>query len=206
VLVGIVLLVGFAAIGAMLANYFASRRDVSPWSGLSEDTPTPTASSAAGFAPGAVASVTPSATYLPPTLTPTLSPSATATLAAPRVFDFFACQEPCEEDGSNALTLFPEKTTRIFLRWQFENIPEGSLYVRRWTLLDMEWVHYECTWPGPRDGVVEISLVEPLGLRSGSWTVTISVDGVELLSETIVVEGSWEYWNPPGAFNTCYGQ
>jgi eukaryotic-like serine/threonine-protein kinase len=205
-LVGIVLLVGFAAIGAMLANYFASRRDISPWSGFTEDTPTPTASAPAVLAPDSEPSITPSATRPPASLTPTVKLTSTVTIGAPRVDNFYACLEPCEADGSNAFSLFPEKTTRVFLRWEFENIPVGALYVRRWTSKDQEWVRYECTWPGPRDGLVEISLLEPLGLRSGAWTVTISLDGVDLLSETIDIEGSWDYWNPPGAFNTCYGQ
>jgi hypothetical protein len=206
VLVGIVLLVGFAAIGAMLANYFASQKDVTPWSGFEEETPFPTASRLPSASPGLSLTATPGEPPVQPTRTPTPMPSPTVTNAIPRVYNFYACQEPCEADGSNARSQFPEKTTRIFLRWEFENIPAGALYIRRWTLEGAEWVHYECTWPGPRDGEVEISLIEPVGLHSGTWTVTISVDGVDLLSETIDIEGSWDYWNPPGAFNTCYGQ
>ena len=70
----------------------------------------------------------------------------------------------------------------------------------------LEWVKYDCTWPGPESGVDELSLTEPGGLHSGVWEVTIIVDDVVILREQIMVEGTWTYWEPAGTFNSCYGK
>jgi hypothetical protein len=69
-----------------------------------------------------------------------------------------------------------------------------------------EWVRYDCAWPGPEVGIDDISLLEPDGLHSGTWEVTISINGNVLLREQVVVEGNWSYWSPAGVFNTCYGK
>jgi hypothetical protein len=122
---------------------------------------------------------------------------------APRVFDFVACAEPCT--GSNATEAFPEGTTTIHARWNFSGIAEGASYLRTWTMDGMEWVRYDCAWPGPPGGRHEVTLHEPLGLHSGVWRLSISVDGAILLDESVVVEGDVEAWSPAGVFNDCYG-
>ncbi len=79
--------------------------------------------------------LTPTPTYVQPTRSPTLTntplpptPTLTSTPEPmPRVYDFFACLEPCVSDGSNSRRYFPERTTKIYLRWRFENFFVGSL-------------------------------------------------------------------------------
>ncbi|MBN2385534.1 MAG: serine/threonine protein kinase [Anaerolineales bacterium] len=132
-----------------------------------------------------------------------IAPSPTSERIA-RMHGFEACLVPCT--GSNARSSFPERTTAVHVRWNYQNIPAGASYVRVWTYAGMEWVRYECTWPHPSSGTEEISLTEPMGLRSGEWTVTVWIDGVLLLRETIAFEGTWDYWDPAGSFETCYGR
>lgn len=121
-----------------------------------------------------------------------------------RVYDFYACPEPCLDDGDNSLHSFPEGTTSVSLHWKFENIPIGSHYIRSWTMNGKEWVRYDCIWPGPVSGEDKVTLREPGGLFSGLWEVTISLDDVILLQENFIVDGNWKYWDPAGVFNNCY--
>jgi len=132
-------------------------------------------------------------------------PGANSTpIPSPRVFDFAACPSPC--DGSNASTSFPEGTRAIHSRWSYANIPPGSHYVRAWTMDGLEWVRYDCPWQGPPAGMDAIELREPGGFHSGTWTITITVDGQVALDESLVVQGNNTYWDPAGAFETCYEQ
>jgi serine/threonine-protein kinase len=147
----------------------------------------------------------PSATS-PPTATasPTVHATATQTPLLPRVHSFSACAQPC--DGANATRSFPAGTTRIYATWTYENIPIGAAYVRSWTMNGLEWVRYTCNWPGPESGVDAVTLVEPDQLHSGTWEVTIVVDGQVLLREQVQVEGNVTYWYYAGQFDTCYGR
>jgi hypothetical protein len=43
----------------------------------------------------------------------------------PRMFNFHACRNECNADGSNAEGTFAEATTKVYLRWNFENIQKG---------------------------------------------------------------------------------
>ena len=70
----------------------------------------------------------------------------------------------------------------------------------------VEWVKYECSWNGKESGIDSITLTEPKGLRSGMWEVAIIINGVVLLNEQIYVSGDWDYWDPAGNFNSCYGK
>jgi|GEM_PF-3092009 len=123
---------------------------------------------------------------------------------SPRVFDFAACPSRC--DGTNASTSFPGGTEVIHSRWNYANVPAGSHYVRSWTMDGLEWVRYDCTWQGAPAGMDEIELREPMGFHSGTWVITISVDGKVLLSQSLVVEGNNTYWDPAGVFTICYEQ
>ena len=135
-------------------------------------------------------------------LTPTQTP-----VPPLRIYDFHACLEPCLESGANAVRVFPEKHRTIYVQWRYENIPIGAHYIRTWSMDGREWVRYECSWPGPEDGLEEqVTLTEPDGLHSGEWVATISVDGDILLSERIWIEGDWDFWEPAGYFDTCYGK
>lgn len=143
-----------------------------------------------------------------PVSTPT--PVATATftpapLPPPRIYDFAACLEKCLPDGSNALDTFPEQTSIIYLQWAYENIPTGAHYVRTWSARGRVWVQYDCTWSDASSGVDSLSLREPNGLYSTTWEITIVVDDLLLLRQSIVVAGNWTYWTPAGVFNTCHG-
>jgi hypothetical protein len=133
-------------------------------------------------------------------------PTATIQARAPRIYNFFVCSQPCDETGANASRTFPGGIKKIYARWSYENIPVGAQYTRAWTMDGQEWVRYNCTWPGPETGVDTVTLTEPDGLHSGTWEVTIAIDGVTLLREQIVVEGNWTFWTPAGEFNTCYGK
>ncbi len=136
-------------------------------------------------------------------ITPTFTISPTP---APKLFGFLSCLAECRADGSNAVHAFPEKTTKVHARWNYENIPAGAGYTRVWTNQGQEWVRYECAWPGPETGADAITLTEPYGLRSGVWTMTITVGGKVLMKETLEIQGDWDYWDPAGTFNTCYGK
>jgi hypothetical protein len=98
---------------------------------------------------------------------------------------------------------FPEKTARVYLHWRYENFPTGAAYTRTWSNQGQLWVKYQCTWPGPPSGEENISLREPEGLRGGYWEVTIAVEGLVVLSESVFVEGTWDLWTPPGTIERC---
>jgi hypothetical protein len=137
------------------------------------------------------------------------STEATATsglLGEPATSDFFTCTGPCIFDGSNDQTNFPERTEIIYFQFEYENFPVGASYTRWWTRNGVEWARYQCAWPGPESGLEQITLTEPNGLASGTWQVTITIDGVIVLQETLVVDGSWNYWSPAGFFGACYGK
>jgi serine/threonine-protein kinase len=135
------------------------------------------------------------ATSLPPTATSALSP---------KFYAFVACIISC--DGTNSTRTFREGATKFYLQWKYENVPTGAHYIRAWTMNGQEWVRYDCIWPGPETGTDNITLSEPDGLHSGTWEVTISLDGVVYMREQIVVEGNWTFWFPAGVFSTCYGK
>lgn len=149
------------------------------------------------------------------TQAPTETPAATLTdngyptaipLPNPVASNFTTCLDECLADGSNNQTSFPEKTELIYFRFEFEEFPVWAPYTRTWYKDGQLWVQYNCLWPGPESGVEEITLTDPLGLPSGTWNVVISVNGEEVLNESIEIEGTWTNWTPPGYFNACYGK
>ena len=166
--------------------------------------PSPTFTSALGL----VEPVGPTSTRaIALTETPPHPPSLTATpTPAPRFYEFVACLQSCSEVEADLTRSFPEGTTKLYAAWNYENIPIGARYVRRWTMNDNEWVRYECIWPGPEAGSDQVALTEPGGLHSGTWEVSIMVGGKIVMVEQIVVEGNWDYWSSAGVFGTCYGK
>jgi hypothetical protein len=139
------------------------------------------------------------------TVTATLGP--TPTLAGdPVTRNFFTCAGPCLADGANDQGSFTERTEIVYFQFEYENFPVGASYTRWWTLNGVEWARYQCAWPGPQSGLEQITLTEPNGLASGTWQVTITIDGVIVLQEILVVQGSWSYWDPAGFFSACYGK
>jgi hypothetical protein len=147
------------------------------------------------------------------TVTPTSKPSSGNTgyptaipLPNPSTSDFYTCPEECNADGSNHQATFPEKIDEIFFRFEYEDFPLKAPYVRKWTKDGQLWAQYTCLWPGPDSGADEITLSEPNGLASGVWTVEITVNGELVLEETLLIDGDYSYWSPPGFFNGCYGK
>jgi len=142
-----------------------------------------------------------------PALTATSSGFPTAIpLPNPVVTDFTTCLNECLSDGSNHQTSFPVKTEIVYFRFEFEEFPTSAPYTRVWYKDGKEWVRYTCYWPGPENGVEEITLTDPLGLPSGTWNMVITINGVQVADETLTIEGSWNQWSPPGYFNSCYGK
>jgi serine/threonine protein kinase len=140
---------------------------------------------------------------------PTNIPYPTAIPPTPRpvmqISNFYACSSDCRADGSNSQDTFPEKITKIYLRWDFQNIPQGAHYRRTWTNGGRVWVQYDCIWPGPSNGTSITPITEPDGLASGTWEVTIDVDGQVLITKDIFISGSWTYFTPAGTSNKCFG-
>jgi hypothetical protein len=144
---------------------------------------------------------------LPISIDSTSTPSITASQSlslSPAMSGFNACLKLCT--GYNSLRTFPEKTTKIYIQWHYENIPSNAHYVRIWTQASREWVRYDCLWPNPSSGEENITLTEPDGLYSGEWTVTVYIDDKILLQENLTIQGNWKYWDPAGYFNSCYGK
>ena len=146
--------------------------------------------------PTAYIQVNPSATSHEPVVIPTSAPT-------PRIHNFSACKDPC--NGSNATITFPSAITRIYLQWDYENIPYGAHYVRKWMMNGREWIKYDCTWTKSENGRDSVELTEPKGLHSGTWQLSIMVDNTVLINEQINISGDWDYWDPAGTLTSCYG-
>lgn len=132
---------------------------------------------------------------------PNLIPTAIETTA--RIYDFSACQRSC--NGNNSAFTFSSPIATIYIEWSYENIPHGASYVRKWSMNGREWIKYDCIWTGNENGRDSVKLTEPKGLHSGTWELTIIVNGEILLSEQISISGNSDYWDPAGTLNSCYG-
>jgi hypothetical protein len=147
---------------------------------------------------GFASSDLPTAQVIAPT-----SPPSPSNILSPSMGNFSACLEPC--NGSNSTSNFPEAITKLHVEWDYENIPYGARYIRKWTMDGNEWIRYDCAWSGNESGRDSVKLTEPKGLHSGSWELTISVNNETLLREQINISGNWDYWDPAGTLNSCYG-
>ena len=130
-----------------------------------------------------------------PTATPQPTSSNTGyptaiSLPNPDASGFKTCLTECLTDGSNDQDTFPAMTETIYFTFEFEEFPVKAPYTRTWA----------------KAGTEAITLTEPMGLASGEWNVVITVNGEEVLDETITIEGNYSYWSPPGYFNGCYGK
>jgi hypothetical protein len=136
-----------------------------------------------------------------PATTEAPPPTWTPTPALPQASNFQACASSC--NGQNSSTTFTGGATRIYLRWDYENIPPGADYIRVWTNNGEEWIRYHCNWDGPRTGTEIVQLTEPEGLRSGVWEMVVIANGTEILRESITLFGGFDYWDPAGLKDTC---
>ena len=138
-----------------------------------------------------------------PTIVQTEEPHSQEVYPEPTVYNFATCPSPCLSDLSNRQTTFPEKTERLYLRFNYDWIPPGADYTRIWKNGGQEWVRYQCKWDGPESGVFETDLREPAGFRSGEWTMEIYVNGKLISQNAFTVKGNYSYWEPAGTIYRC---
>ena len=79
---------------------------------------------------------------------------------------------------------------------------QGLRYSRTWSVEGDEWIHYDCEWAGSAEGTMEVTLREPMGLRSGPWKVSLRVEGQPAVEAILIVEGDHSFWEP-GGFLPC---
>lgn len=127
-------------------------------------------------------------------------------LPKPEAHNFYTCTTECLADGSNSQDNFPSMTEIIHFTYDYQGFPLKAPYIRTWTKDGVLWAKYSCLWAGDEAGTDKITLTEPAGLASGEWNVVITVNGEEILNETITIEGSYSFWSPPLYFNSCYGK
>jgi serine/threonine protein kinase len=166
----------------------------------SSPTPTHSSSSTPSHTPTKTQPFTPT-----PTNEPTSIPTATS-LPRPRMWNAAFCSSYCLDDGSNVVYSLPERSSEVFIRWNYENVPFGAEYTRSWTSNEEPWVIYSCAWDGPTTGVERIHLWDTeVGLRSGEWKVKVTVNGEILLEESIFVQGNYNEFIPvsPLVLNRC---
>ena len=127
-------------------------------------------------------------------------------LPEPEAHNFYTCSAECLADGSNSQDSFPSMIDTVYFTYDYEEFPLKAPYTRTWTKDGKLWAKYACLWAGDESGTDKITLTEPAGLASGEWNVVITVNGEEVLNETITIEGSYSFWSPPLYFNSCYGK
>ena len=138
-------------------------------------------------------------------LTPTHRLDFTST-PSPRIFNFKACDKHCDEHGVKILEEFSGGVKKIYLQWDYENIPIGANYERVWSLEGDEWARYRCTWPGPESGTFNLLLFESNGLHSGDWVVRVYVNHQLVMEESVHITGDLDYWDPfKQVINECGG-
>jgi len=119
-------------------------------------------------------------------------PSTAQVAPTPRFDNFRSCDRPCDQSGAIEQSVFPERTNNIYVAWDYHNMAPGTPYSRIWLAEGLEWVRYQCFWQGPSDGVFTIALHDEFqGLRSGTWTLILTINAEEVLRETVFVEGTF---------------
>lgn len=123
-----------------------------------------------------------------------------------QAFNFMRCDGPCTDNSTPVVSPVPEQNRRMFVQWEYNNIPVGATYTRSWKVLGKgEWVRHECEWAGPSDGIQRSTIYGGEGgLYSGTWELVITVEGEEILRETVKVAGDTKYWAPLGViYDDC---
>ncbi|MBL8094619.1 MAG: SUMF1/EgtB/PvdO family nonheme iron enzyme, partial [Anaerolineales bacterium] len=130
---------------------------------------------------------------------PPAAGTVTAAFAAgPNFSNFRACDRPCTEAGAQIVNVFPEKTTSIYVGWDYAGMQPEMPYTRIWSHGGVEWVRYYCLWRGPEQGTFSIRLWDNEGLRSGVWTLSISLDTVHDFTFNVPIEGVFDLFTPAG--------
>ncbi|HPS42067.1 MAG TPA: serine/threonine-protein kinase [Anaerolineaceae bacterium] len=123
----------------------------------------------------------------------------------PSARDFLVCLGKCNLSGSNSVSSVPEKTSKVYFRFSFENFPQNAHVIRRWISNGEEWVRYDCRWNLPTSGIFEGPLYDK-SLRSGTWEYEMYVDGDLIISGSFYVEGNDQYFDPNGTTDSCMSQ
>jgi hypothetical protein len=117
----------------------------------------------------------------------------------PTITHFWFCDAPCDGSYGNEMFLFPEGIQKIYVYWEHLNFTPGMRYTREWFYEGSQsWIRYDCTWQGGNTGWFSTTLKEPGGLRSGTWTVVMTIEGKYRFEATLEVAGSFNYWSPAG--------
>ncbi len=136
---------------------------------------------------------TPASTHTP---VPSFTPSPT--MVIPRITGFTFCDRPCDQPGAVSLTQFPARVEQVFMSFDYEGMSQGLRYSRVWTMEGEQWVRYDCVWGGPERGTYYLKLWDVDGLRSGTWVVTITIEGSGTFQSSVDIAGSYDFWDPAG--------
>ena len=82
--------------------------------------------------------------------------------------------------------------------FDYEGMSKGLRYSRVWSMKGAEWVRYDCVWQGPERGTYYLKLWDVDGLRSGTWVVTIAIEGGGEFRGSVDIAGSYNFWDPAG--------
>jgi hypothetical protein len=95
----------------------------------------------------------------------------------PGVNPYFANLSFSTTPGGPASYLFPRGTTQIFARWDFANVPAGTIVTRRWYRYGVLWLVREEPWGfGPNGRVNSVSIYDFRdGLMPGGYYVVIEL-------------------------------
>ena len=92
---------------------------------------------------------------------------------------------------------------RVCITFDYAAIPQGALVVREWNFLGTDrsqrllWARYECLWDQPESGQLQVDLRDPdVGLRSGIWEMSLSVEGKTILRGEVEIPGNAGGWAP----------
>ncbi len=173
----------------------------SPTAPVPKATSTPAAILVTGPTLASAASAASATAALLPTTSATATPAANQ--KSPAITNFQTCADLCS--GQNRATSFAEKITKIYAQFNYENFPAGAAYERTWSLNGMQWIRYRCNWDGPSAGTEILTLKEPKGLHSGTWVITVTLNGALLLKDQLTVDGNWNDWAPAGTVDACHG-
>ncbi len=124
--------------------------------------------------------------------------AGTRVATGPQLTHFRACDRPCTEAGAQEIALYPEKTTEVFVSWDYSGLTRELPYTRIWSHSGQEWVRYYCIWRGPESGTFSIRLWDNEGLRSGTWTLTLRFDAAHVFTFGVPIDGAFSLFTPAG--------
>jgi formylglycine-generating enzyme required for sulfatase activity len=127
-----------------------------------------------------------------------VAPPAGVTPAAPVISNFRTCDRPCTEFGAVTVATFPERTSQLYATWDYTGMQSGMSYTRTWSHSGVEWVRYDCTWLGPERGTFTVRLWDTEGLRSGTWTLTLTLAGTQTFTFNVPIAGTFDLFTPAG--------